>query len=97
MKAVKYIVFFGNFYQVIVYDFFQTKNWKNWKQRNVFSLQKTRVPCFLEPVFASGFIKPRAGLCLKPGESMCCVLGQDTGSSSPPRSRNGYRLIVWKA
>ena len=52
---------------------------------------------FLEPVFVSGFKKPRAGLCLKPGESMCCVLGQDTGSSSPPRSRTGYQLTVGKA
>ena len=53
---------------------------------------------FLEPVLlVNGFKKSRAGPCLRPGGSMCCVHGQDTLSSSPPRSMNGYQLIVWEA
>ena len=37
------------------------------------------------------------GLCSRPGGSMCCVLGQDTFSLSPPRSMSGYHLIVGEA
>ena len=55
MKAVKYIVFFGNFYQVIVYDFFKKRIGKIGNKEMSLVYKKAKVFCFVDGNIFSGF------------------------------------------